>query len=79
MKSEKNYDLKFYPSNEDITSCSQNSQWIPHHLQTFLKLVVVSEVKQNSIGHAIVQVSWPKSVIAPIMFAVWIMCLAQSG
>jgi len=64
--------LKFYPSNEDITSSSQNSQWIPHHLQTFLKLVVISEAKQNSIGHAIVQASRPRSVIAPIMFGVGI-------
>ena len=69
---EKLYDMKFYPSNEEILSSSQNSQWIPHHLQTFLQLVVISEVKQNSIGHAIVQASRPRSVIAPIMFGVGI-------
>jgi len=62
--------LKFYPSNDDITSSSQYSQWISHHLQTFLKFVVILEVKQNSIGHAFVQASRPKSVIAPIMFGI---------
>ena len=66
--SRKLYDCKTYPPNEDIT----NSQWVPHHLQNFLKLIVISEVKQNSIGHAIVQASRPRSVIAPIMFGVGI-------
>ena len=69
---EKIYDCKSYPANEDIASISQSSQWVPHHLQTFLKLIVISEVKQNSIGHAIVQASRPRSVIAPIMFGVGI-------
>jgi len=41
---EKLYDLKFYPSINDITSGSQYSQWIPHQLQTFLKLFVISEI-----------------------------------
>ena len=67
---EKIYGSKSYPANEDITSICQSNQWIPHHLQNFFKLTVISEVKQNSIGHAIVQASWPRSVIAPIMFGV---------
>lgn len=41
---EKIYDSKSYPANEDII-ISQSSQWIPHHLQNFLKLIVISEVK----------------------------------
>lgn len=69
---EKIYDCKSYPTNEDITSISQSSQWIPHSLQTFLKLIIISEVKQNSIGHAIIQASRPRSVIAPVMFGVGI-------
>ena len=43
---EKLYDCKTYPPNEDIT----NSQWVPHHLQNFLKLIVISEVKQIVLG-----------------------------
>ena len=50
---EKIYDCKSYPTNEDIASIGESSQWIPHHLETFLKIIVLSEVKQNSIGHAI--------------------------
>lgn len=69
---EKIYDCKSYPGNEDIASISQSSQWIPHHLQAFLKLIIISEVKQNSIGHAIIQASRPRSVITPIMFGVGI-------
>ena len=37
---EKLYDTKFYPSNEDISSSSQNSQWIPHHLQISFSLLL---------------------------------------
>ena len=69
---EKKYDCKSYPTNEDITSVGQDSQWIPHHLETFLKINVLSEVKQNSIGHAIVQSSRPRSVIVPTLFGVGI-------
>ena len=66
------YDCKSYPTNENIASIGEGSQWIPHHLETFLKIIVLSEVKQNSIGHAIVQSSRPRSVIAPTMFGVGI-------
>ena len=69
---EKIYDCKSYPGNEDIACNNQSSQWVPNHLQTFLKLIIISEVKQNSIGHAIVQASRPRSVIAPIMFGIGI-------
>jgi len=67
---EKIYNSKFYPTTEDISSISHSSQWIPQHLQNFLKLLVISEVKQNSIGHAIVQASRPRSVVSPVLFGV---------
>ena len=66
---EKVYDYKSYPTNEDITTSCLNSSWIPHHLLAFLQLIVISDVKQNSIGQAI-QASRPRSVIAPVMFRV---------
>ena len=37
---EKIYDSKCYPANEDITSISQSSQWIPHHLQNSSNLLL---------------------------------------
>ena len=69
---EKKYDCKPYPINKDIASIGKDSQRIPHHLEAFLKIVVLSEVKHNSIGRAIVQSSRPRSVIAPTMFGVGI-------
>ena len=38
------------------------------HLQTLLKIIVVSELKQNSIGHCTVQSARPRSVITPTLF-----------
>ena len=73
MKFEKKiYDCKSYPTNEDtcITTSCVNSSWIPHYLLAFLQLIVISDVNQNSIGQAIIQASWPRSVIAPAMFGV---------
>ena len=66
----KEYDQSSYPTNEDISDIEKGKQWIPHHLLAFLKIVVLSEVKQNSIGHAIVQSSRPRSVITPTLFGV---------
>ena len=65
---EREYDQSSYPTNEDIANIEKGKQWIPHHLQTLLKTIVLSEVKQNSIGHAIVQSSRPRSVITPTLF-----------
>ncbi len=64
---EKTYNYNSYPTNEDIRSVDQD-KWIPHHLQTFLKVVMKSEIKQKSIGHAIVQSARPRSVITPTLF-----------
>ena len=51
-----------------ILNIEKGKHWIPHHLQTLLKTLVISEVKQ--IGHAIVQSSRPRSVITPTLFGV---------
>jgi hypothetical protein len=67
---EKEYDQSTYPTNADIANIEKGKQWIPHHLQTLLKTLVISEVKQNSIGHAIVQSSRPRSVITPTLFGI---------
>ena len=63
---EKRYNIGSYPSNEDIEN---GKQWIPHLLQTFLKVILPSlQLKQTSIGHAIVQAARPRSVITPTLF-----------
>ncbi len=64
------YDQTSYPTNEDISNIKKSHEWIPPHLLSFLKIVVLSEVKQNSIGHAIVQSSCPRSVVTPTLFGV---------
>ena len=64
------YDAKSYPTNEDIANVNQGKKWIPHYLQTFLGIIIQSELKQNSIGHSIVQSARPRSVITPTLFGV---------
>ncbi len=64
------YDQTSYPTNEDISNIKKGHECIPPHLLSFLKIVVLSEVKQNSIGHAIVQSSRPRSVVTPTLFGV---------
>ena len=64
------YDSKSYPNNEDIANVDKGKEWIPHHLQTFLKIIVQSELKQNSIGHSIIQSARPRSVITPTLFGI---------
>ena len=62
------YDSEFDPTNEDIANIDRGRQWVPRHLQTLLKIIVVSELKQNSIGHCIDQLARPRSVITPTLF-----------
>ena len=64
---EKTYDVKSYPTNEDIANVNRGKEWVPHYLQTFLKIIIRSELKQNSIGHSIVQSARPRS---PTLFGV---------
>jgi len=38
------YDAKSYPTNEDIANVNQGKKWIPHYLQTFLGIIIQSEL-----------------------------------
>ena len=67
---ERTYDAKLYPRNEDIANINKGKEWIPHYLQTFLKIIIQSELKQNSISHSIIQSARPRSVITPTLFGV---------
>ena len=64
---EKRYDVNSYPTNEDIknTCTGQGINWVPQCLQTFLKVLGLPELKQNSIGQSIIQAARPRSVITP--------------
>ncbi len=63
---------ELYPTNEDVADISRGMEWIPHHLQTFLKIIVQSEVKRNSIGHSTIQSAQPRSAITPTLFGIGI-------
>ena len=64
------YDLNTYPTNEDISNVDRGNEWIADHLKTFLKSIVQSELKQNSIGDSIIQSARPRSVITPTLFGI---------
>ena len=67
---ERKYDSNSYPANKDISSVDKGREWIPHHSQTFLKITVRSELKENIIGHSIIQSARPRSVITPTLFGI---------
>ena len=46
---EKHYNSESYPANEDILNSDCSKQWIPHYLQSFLKTLISSELKQISM------------------------------
>ena len=46
---EKEYNVKSYPTNEDIKNMDQGINWVPQCLRTFLKMLGLPELKQNSI------------------------------
>ena len=50
----------------------QGINWVPQCLRTFLKMLGLPELKQNSIGQSIIQAAWPRSVITPILFGLGI-------
>ena len=65
---ETEYSLASYPSNDEIKNINSNRKQIPQLLQSFLKTLIVSELKQISIGQSIVQASRPRSAMMPILF-----------
>ena len=50
----KEYDQSTYPTNKDIADIEKGKQWIPHHLQTLLKTLVISEMKHWACNSAII-------------------------
>ena len=64
---DKEYNSDSYPTNNDISNIEKSREWIPCHLQTLIKTIISSELKQNSIGQCIVQAARPRSVITPTL------------
>jgi hypothetical protein len=64
----KEYDLEFYPGNEDIETLSRGTDWVPPFLRLFLETMIKDPLRQVSIGQSIVNVIRPRSSIPPILF-----------
>lgn len=63
----------FYPSASDIASVEENKTYLPPVLLTFLDILIGgkrNDLKQVSIGQAIMQACRPRSLICPIPLAV---------
>ena len=63
------YQMDCYPSCEDVQDPQRAKEWMPKLLQTFLDHLICPEGKKIALGHNIVQAVRPKTVIAPIPFA----------
>ena len=48
------YEMESYPSTQTIADTKSNQDWLPNLLQTFMEAMMADEVKQASIGQAIV-------------------------
>ena len=64
---EKKYDISNYPTHDDIVHPIEN-MWLPQSLQSFLQILIKSELKQQSIGQSILLAARPKSIVPPIPF-----------
>ena len=53
----KEFDCKFYQSNEDIERVERGKEWLPeYYLKLFLETLIRYPLKQVSIRHSIVNV-----------------------
>ena len=64
------FPLGVYPTDFFIRSQENVKGWVPPLLLSFLQQLIVDELKQISMGHAIVHASRPRSVISPVLFGV---------
>ena len=52
---EAEYDIASYPSSDEINNINCSRTQVPQLLQTFLRTIISSELKQANIGQCIVQ------------------------
>ena len=60
----------YYPCVDDIAQGEEGNSWIPKSLTDFMKHLVPITKKRISINQCIVQAARPRSVIAPVPFAI---------
>ena len=63
-----NVDTSEYPSNEVIRNVDMGKEWIPRYLQIFMEHLINNQLKQVSLGQAIVGAVKSRSCISPLMF-----------
>lgn len=68
----KKFDNLNYPSYSEISDINMNKSWIPSYLRLFLETLITKDLKQASIGQAIVSAVKPRSAMSPIMFGLGI-------
>lgn len=64
------YSTDEYPINGSVSDVSAAMQWVPPLLRTFVENVVVTDLKQTAICHAIVQAARPRTVISPVLYGI---------
>ena len=62
------FDVTEYPSHEMIKDIPFGKSWVPSYLRLLMEILVKNDLKQASIGQAIVSASRPRSCISPILF-----------
>lgn len=66
---EATHKMECYPTCSDVSNPARAREWMPSLLCLFLDNLICPESKKISIGHTIVQAVKPRTVIAPIPFA----------
>ena len=62
------FDCNFYPANQCFENTTKAKEWLPPYLRLFRERLIKQPLRQVSVGQCIVNVTRPRSVIAPIPF-----------
>ena len=68
-----------YPTDAEISNEEEAKKCIPESLQIFMNCLVPSTAKQISINHCILQAARPRSIIAPVPFALGVIVDKRTG
>ena len=66
------FDINTHPAHEDISSVELGKAWLPSYLCKFMETLVKKELKQVSLGQALVNAVKPRSSVSAIMFGLGI-------
>ena len=59
-----------YPTCDSVRDQVKAKEWLPSLVRTFMDNLICNDLKKIAIGHQIVQAVKPRSVIAPVPFAI---------